>query len=101
VAYAAYKNPDDNITAVNKFDGRKAVGQVIDVELIKPLVISGVPGRAPRSRGGRGGRGERGERRERAKKPTAEDLDKELEAYMDNKPFAAASSAGESAGDMY
>jgi hypothetical protein len=98
VAYAAYKNPDDNITAVNKFDGRKAVGQVIDVELIKPLVISGVPGRAPRSRGGRGGRGER---RERPKKPSAEDLDKELEAYMDNKPFAAASSTGESAGDMY
>lgn len=112
IAYAAYNNPDDNVTAVNKFDGRKAVGQVIDVELIKPLVIGGSRGgrggREARGRGGRGGRGgraERGEedreRRSKPKKTTAEDLDKELEAYMDNRPFASPTAGESNAADFY
>ncbi|CEP22931.1 hypothetical protein BN1211_3390 [Cyberlindnera jadinii] len=81
VAYASYENPDDNITAVNKFDGKKAANQIIDVELIKPLVIGGFN----RSRERHNPRS----RRPRPKKATAEDLDKELEQYMDNKPFPA------------
>lgn len=98
VAYAGYKNSEDNIAAVNKFDGRKAIGQVIDVELIKPLVIgSARPSSDGRSTGRRpaGRRDDEEPRERRAPKPkkTAQDLDKELEAYMDSRPFPAASSA--------
>lgn len=74
---------------MEKFDGRKAVGQHITVEEIKPLRIGLAPRsrdddseRADiRSRSSRENRRERGSR-ERRKKATAEDLDKELEDYM-------------------
>lgn len=104
---------------MEKFDGRKAVGQIITVEDIRPLNILSVSDR-PDSRSGprgkrRGGR-ERPAPRPRAnaedldkelesymnretpssggrsngKNSTVEDLDKELESYMDDKPFPVA-----------
>lgn len=71
---------DDNSVAVERFDGKKAVGQTITVEEIKPLNVLA----APRTRGTRNGRTERGGRNFRSRKPTVEELDAELNRYMNN-----------------
>ncbi|GME81444.1 unnamed protein product [Ambrosiozyma monospora] len=103
IAFVGYQNPRDCQSAIDKFDGRRAAGQVISVENAVPLVdrigISGSRGGsgydrgyAPRHRGGfrggrvgaRGGRrrGDGSERRPRPAKKTVEDLDAELSSYM-------------------
>lgn len=90
LAYIGYEDVDLNESAVDKFDGRKAMGQVITVEEIKPLNILSVERRDGRDRRDQRDRREgrdrrRDNRRERRpRKPTAEDLDKELDSYMGN-----------------
>lgn len=66
--------------AVEQFDGKKAVGEIITVEEIKPLHVLAAP------RGKReGGRFERRGRNFKSRKPTVEDLDAELNSYMNNE----------------
>lgn len=96
IAYAGYVDYEvDNKKAVDEFDGRKAVGQVIDVEEVKPLNILAkprsehrpradvyVPGGVNKNQSNRSERPLRGERPPRRGRANAEDLDKELEEYM-------------------
>ncbi|CCH46919.1 hypothetical protein BN7_6525 [Wickerhamomyces ciferrii] len=92
VAYVGYLDLENNKVAVEKFDGKKAVGERISVEEIRPLNILSIAPRGPRgsrddrdSRGSRG-RDVRGPRRDtRPKKPTLEDLDAELSSYMNGE----------------
>jgi len=96
-AYVGFEDTENNQLAVSKFDGKKAVGQVITVEEIKPLNVIAQAPRGPRnntrgSSGPRGFRGSskggpaRGGRESRPKKPTLEDLDAELNRYMSGEP---------------
>ncbi|ONH69948.1 THO complex subunit 4A [Cyberlindnera fabianii] len=73
-AYAQYYKVDDNTAAVESYNNRKAGGQIITVELIKPLRIVALPSTEREER--------RGGRRERPRAKTAQDLDNELDAYM-------------------
>lgn len=90
IAYVGFKDQENNETAVQKFDKKKAVGEVIRVEEIKPLNISIAPKISRRSDMSRVSRGSRGEGRSetrrggRPKKPTIEELDDELNRYMSN-----------------
>ena len=90
VAYVGYEDQDNNETAVQKFDKKKAVGEIISVEEIKPLNVLIAP-RGTRSGTPRGSRAFRGETRggHRTKKPSMDELDEELNRYMnkeDDKP---------------
>lgn len=82
VGYVGFVDPNNCDLAIEKFDGRKAAGNVISVSNGIPLnerigisTGGGGGGNGRRERGGNGGR------RERKPKPTVEDLDAELENY--------------------
>lgn len=98
VAYVGYEDQDNNETAVQKFDKKKAVGEIISVEEIKPLNVLIAP-RGTRSGTPRGSRASRGETRggHRTKKPSMDELDEELNRYMnkeDDKPQRPVKSNG-------
>jgi THO complex subunit 4 len=111
VAFVTYLSMTDAKEAIAKFDGAKAAGQPITVT----LDTEGPPRRhetRPRDRafrapprvggrmassGGRG-RGPPGERRERRPPRTQDDLDKELDDFM-NAPPPAANGASEDIGE--
>ena len=98
IAFVTYLNIDDAKEAIRKFDGANAAGQPItvaldaDVPARRPGPIESRPPRfggprrgGPRpSRGGRlaGGSQEHGSGRDGRPKRTTEDLDKELDAFM-------------------
>ncbi|KAH3670256.1 hypothetical protein WICMUC_004909 [Wickerhamomyces mucosus] len=107
IVHAGFRDESLNIHAVEKFDGRKAANQIIDVEEIKPLTISSRPRHdtyAPRNSTSRSSRpiqrDNRPRKHERKPRTNVDDLDRELEEYMktssskndddDNRPFPIA-----------
>ncbi|GMM34838.1 hypothetical protein DASC09_021630 [Saccharomycopsis crataegensis] len=87
VGYVGYVNPSDCASAIEQFDGKKAVGNIISVTNGIPLadrIGLGVGGN--RGRGSR--RGDRERREPKPPKPTLEDLDAELDNYRNQKDTA-------------
>lgn len=86
VAFVGYTHPSDCSLAIDKFDGRRAAGQIICVENAVPLAdrIFAASQRKPKKKNNR-----RKERKEKKKKQThrktAEELDAELSQYMSNE----------------
>lgn len=114
VAYVCFQlnNSENNAKAILKFDGKKAMGNTLIVENATSLAdrIAPTPRPAPRAReaprevsGGREAP-RANARKPKARKPrpvkkTAEDLDKELSAYMGTAPTELADSGAFSAQD--
>lgn len=79
IAYVGYVNADDNDAAIDKFDGRRAAGQVITVKdmsrkkgpnpLLERISMGGKPKKL---------------KKPVVKKKTAEELDAELDNYFQN-----------------
>ncbi|ODV63424.1 uncharacterized protein ASCRUDRAFT_73289 [Ascoidea rubescens DSM 1968] len=93
VAYVCFTDPSFNNLAIEKYDGKKAAGQIISVQNGVPLkdrLSSPVP-RQPASFRSRGRpRGPRGRFNENKRRPaenrkTLEDLDDELSNYMNGE----------------
>lgn len=112
VAYVCFQlsNAENNARAILKFDGKKAMGNTLIVENATSLADriaptlrpprDSYPARAPRERETSGGREvpRVKARKPKARKPkpvkkTAEDLDKELSAYMGESAPEPASTA--------
>ncbi|KAH3683869.1 hypothetical protein WICPIJ_005152 [Wickerhamomyces pijperi] len=110
IAFAGFEDYEaDNRRCIREFDGKPAVGRVIDVEEIKPLLVIGRPSsassgssRGPRSRGDlyipNGPKSDRPPRGPRRGRVNAEDLDKELEEYMNRSADKDTTNTTESSG---
>ncbi|KAG7822833.1 hypothetical protein KL909_003998 [Ogataea angusta] len=75
VAFVGYQNPADCEVAIERFDGRRAAGQIISVENAIPLsqrISVSKRGKKARSR----------EREPKPRRKTVEELDAELNSYM-------------------
>ena len=117
VAYVTYTSLSDANEAIRKFNGANAAGQPITVTLdvevsprrpapTHPRLPRGGRGFArsgPRPMGGRmassGGQRGPGERRERQPRRTQEDLDRELDDFMNGPPPAGAENGNNDAAE--
>ncbi|KAG7695780.1 hypothetical protein KL930_003448 [Ogataea haglerorum] len=87
VAFVGYQNPADCEVAIERFDGRRAAGQIISVENAIPLsqrISVSKRGKKARSR----------DREPKPRRKTVEELDAELNSYM-GAPATEAPAAAE------
>lgn len=87
VAFVGYMHPRDCGYAIEKFDGRRAAGQVISVENAVPLAerIFAASQRKPKKKNNR----RKEKKRQPKHKKTAEELDAELSQYMSSEGQAS------------
>ncbi|VEU20472.1 DEKNAAC101332 [Brettanomyces naardenensis] len=86
IAFVGYEHSRDCSHAIEKFDGRRAAGQIISVENAVPLaerIFASAPRSDRKKRERR--RKDKGEKREPQHRKTAEELDAELNSYMANE----------------
>lgn len=93
-AWVLYNYGEDAAVAAGRFNGRRAVGQIITVKQVRSIGDLDKPTTSLRDRiGGAGKPEKRGARKAKAERPrgpkTQEELDAELDAYMNGSAPAA------------